>query len=62
LKRQDGASNPQSRLSVEDKAGAGLKRRKVMKIFMGLFAFAAAILLGSFSSGEANPVAKSIKK
>jgi aldose 1-epimerase len=33
-----------------------------MKIFMGLFAVAAAILLGSFSSREANPVAKSIKK
>jgi aldose 1-epimerase len=62
LKLQDGASNPQSRLSVEDQAGAGLKRRKVMKIFMGLFAVAAAILLGSFSNGEANPVAKSIKK
>jgi aldose 1-epimerase len=33
-----------------------------MKIFMGLFAFAAAILLGSFLSGQGNPVAKSIKK
>jgi aldose 1-epimerase len=33
-----------------------------MKIFMGLCALTAAIFLGSFSSGEANPVAKSIKQ
>src|SRR3979490_51357 len=44
------------------KAGRGRRRRKSMRIPMGLFALAAAIVMGPLSSGAANPVAKSIKK